>query len=360
MCARTWTWSAVAVLVTLWAAEPLTAEVLSIAGSASVEIREYRAGLPGEIDEASDGFPETSGELPLQVVARLADVAEEVAGSVAAQFADPLTSEAANPEEFAVNLALNSLSPETYYTAAVTLEELRGVRYSAEELSPAADGETVDVQGEFFLDGALAVFANVDVDDLSGVSLKLRITIVKEGDDLAPVQVYSGVLEVSGREAGELRITASGAFPDNGVLDTDLSSIDEELGVFRVLVLPALVIDYTYGATIGQAFDLRATVEVEAANAVGGVGVAAILGTPIDTLQEVISLTRDEAAAEKMTAALQQERAAPTGAPAFRDEIPVPAPVLFPACGLLGWEMWLGLVGLAGMRVVASGRRVAR
>jgi hypothetical protein len=338
------------VMLATWLAAVADGETISLRGSVSVVIEQLRAA-PGaqpeaDIDQASASYPETSDQLPLQVAARRSTVEEEAAGAIAAQFSDPRTVPGPNPEEFACNLTLNSLSPEIYYTARASLEETREVLLRASEVGLVLPGQTVSLRGRLFLDGAIAVFAVPEANDLSAVSVTLRVKVVREVGDQTPETLFVGSLHVVGGTGQQVSTTADGDFPTSGIVDTDLAGLDEELSVFRVIVLPSQTVDYLYQAAPGQPFSLRATIELEAANCPGGVGVAAILGTPLDTLDEVIALTRDAAAAKRMMAALRQERAAPTGEPAFWQE---PQP-LFPACGLLGLESLLALLGLVGLR----------
>ena len=336
------------VISTLWPALPAMAEIISLGGSASAAIQEVRASPTGNTAQASKTFPGTAATLPLQVIARLADSDEEAAGSVAAQFADPNDVAGPNPEEFAFNLALNSLSPEIYYTAQASTEEVRGVQFTASEAG-AADGELVQFRGRVFIDGALAVFAVQDLTDLTGVQLTFSVTIVQQADGHADQEVFAGSISITGGLNRQVCFAAGGDFPTSGILDADLAALDPQLSVFHVVILPNLIVEYPFEARVGQPFTLRAKIAAEAANRPGGAGVAAVLGTPLDTLQEVIALTRDQATAQKMTAALQQERAAPTGKETFPTN---PLKTLFPMCGLFGFESVLGMCGLMALRGV--------
>jgi hypothetical protein len=334
----------------VWLVQPARAEIISVSGSASAAIQSLTASGQTGSDQATKTYPGTDTTLPLQVIARQADVDNGAAGSVAAQFADPQTATGPNPQEFAINLTLNSLSPEIYYKAQARTEELRGIVIHPEEVGVAA-GQTVKLRGRLFLDGVLAVFAITDVQDLTGIAITLRVTIVQQIEGQDDQQVFGGSLDLSGAANRQVIATSEGDLPTSGIVDTDLASLDPELGMFRVFVLPNLILEYPYSATVGQQFALRATVEVEATNQPSGVGVAAILGTPIETLQEVINATRGAAAAKTMATALENERAAPTGEPTF----PEPAPA-FPACGLFGLETLLGALGLVALRA-ARGQR---
>ena len=50
---------------------PAAGDVTSIAGFTQAEVTEYRSGVEGDTDRATESYPETSAELPIQVVARL-------------------------------------------------------------------------------------------------------------------------------------------------------------------------------------------------------------------------------------------------------------------------------------------------
>jgi hypothetical protein len=320
------------------------AEITSISGSASVAIQQFGAGGQTDTNEATKTYPGTDAVLPLQVVVRLSD--EDAAGSAAAQFADPQTAAGPNPEEFAINLTLNSLVPDLYYVAQASATEVRGVLLQPADVGLAAAGQTVELRGRLFLDGVLAVFAVAEATDLTGVTISMRVTIVKEAEGSEAEQVFSGALTITGADQQQVNAAVAGGFPTRGILDADLSALDPELGVFRVFILPNLILDYAYSAVVGQPFTLRATIEVEAANQPDGVGVTAILGAPIETLQEVIEATRGAAAAKTMREAVQKERAAPTGRPTF----PEPTLPWLPACGLFGIESALLLLGVVGLR----------
>ncbi len=319
-------------------------EIKSIAGTVAVEISEFRATSTSGTDAAEASYPDPNTALPLQVVARLGAVDSQAAGSVAAQFADPLTASGDNPEEFAINLTLNSLSPELYYTAHAVTEEVREVVFSAAEAGVPV-GTTQRYLGRVYLDGVLAVFAVNDARDLSGVTLTVQVTVTQERADAEPLEVFAGTLTITGGAERQVSIAADGDMPTRGILDADLSDFDAELGVFRVFVLPNLVLSYPYNVTVGSPFTLRAKIQADAANVPDGVGVSVMLGTPLETFAEVVTLTRSAAAASAMHSAIAAEWAAPTGEPAF-----APTPALLPACGLFGLESLLGPLGLLALR----------
>jgi len=327
------------------------ADITSLAGSAEVTIQEYVSGRAGSTAQARQQFPQPNATLPLQVVARLSLSGEEpAAAAAAAQFADPLNQAQPNPEEFAINLALLSVSKTTRYSADATTEEIRGIVFTTREFPLRESGETITLTGRLFLDGALAVFSPTAQRDLTGANVYLRVTVVKQVTGQADETVFSGRVGLQGGASGGVQQIAEGDFPTQTLIRSDLAPFIDDFDVFELLLLPQLAIDYPYTATIDQPFALRATVAVEAGNAEDETGVAAIIGTPLDSIEEVINAARGSDAAAKTINALQRERANPTGRPAF----PAARPLL-PVCGLFGFEFLLGGGALVGLRL--AGRR---
>ena len=344
---------------------PAPAEIVSLAGSVEAQIIEYYIGKERDSDNVYDVFPETSAELPLQVVARLVspeglagDLTEEAAASVGAQFADPRTVSTPNPEEFAINLALHSISPHIHYEAQASSCETRGVNYAPGELGLfARDGDAVQLIGRLFLDGALTLFAADADQDLTGAYVRLNVTVWQYVEEQDEKIVFEGAVELTGTANGEVEVNVDGDFPTNRLVLSDLSVTASRFDVFRVLILPNMTINYNFDAVVGQEFTLEACVDVEAANLPNGIGVAAILGTPTDTLIDVIDLTTDAQTASQFVSKITEERANPTGDSVFPAVGGWP---FLPACGVLGMESVLGFVALAGFRATTRRGLVIR
>jgi hypothetical protein len=343
---------AVVVLLVVAGTTAAHADITSLSGSVEATVHEFRIGAQGDVEQVSEAYPGTSGELPIQVLARLiSEAPDEAAAMAAAQFADPTELDQANPEEFAINLTLDSISPSIRYTAEAYSQELRGVRFSEADLGEAA-GVSVPLTGRVFVDGALVVFAATPDRDLTGAYVRLLVTIVKQVTGQADQAVFSGSVELTGGAAGSATTSSGGQFPTTGLTLVNLGAISPEFAAFHVLAFPDLQIDYEYQATAGQNFTLRATVKVEAANLENGTGVVALIGTPTDTIVDVITATQGEQIAAKVLSTIQKERDEPTGQPAFSQPI---APPLFGLCGVLGLEAAVGLFALMGLK--SAGRR---
>ncbi len=339
---------ATALAILLGTAVAAQAELTSISGSVYAGVQEIAMGSPGGTATASDSYPDPSANLPLQVVARLFAANDEAAAAVAAQFADPRDLNQPNPEEFALNVALLSTTPNIRYTATTYAQEVRGVLFTQSEFPLREEGESVPLLGQLFVDGALAVFSPASATDLTGAEVTLRITIVMQVPGQDEQQLFAGTVGLTGGPAGRVERVAAGGFPTATLIHENLGPYIDDFALFEVLILPRLTIVYAYTATIGQEFDLVARVEVMAENAAGEVGVAAVIGSPVDAIQEVIATVSGEAVAGKTLALLQQKRADPTGEPAFAVRSPVPG--FLPGCGLFGIEGLLGCLALAGFR----------
>lgn len=323
-----------------------SAEILQIRGSAAVSLQEFRFGAPVSVDQASDRFPETSDVLPLQVLAQLvSDEPEPAAAAAAAQFADPTELAQPNPEEFAVNMALGSVSPNVRYSGNATLTETRDISLSAEELGQA-EGSTVAVGGRLFLDGALAIYAANTGADLSNSRVTLRVTVEKIGGSVGAGTVFSGTVELVGDSSGGVTVGSEGDFPTGTLIFSNVGGLIQEFAAFSLLIIPRIEIDYEYDTVVGEQFQLLATVTVDASNTGGDTGVAALLGTPTDALAAVIEATDGQAAATSFLSTIQKERDDPSGEPAF----PEPPQGLFGLCGLFGVELGVLGLALAGMK----------
>jgi hypothetical protein len=329
------------------------AETVSFSGSANVSVQEFVNGSPGSSASDTKSFPDPDGTLPLQVVSvvRSGTGSFPSAAAAAAQFADPTTQSGDNPEEFAINLTLNSVDPAIRYEATAESQERREILFSAGEVSAGSlDGDEETLIGRLFIDGALTIIAVASDRDLSGAAVTLSATVVKSGSGQSDETVYFGQIELRGQPDGQVVVASDGAFPTNRLILTDLSAINGDFAAFRVLIIPRIEVDFEYKAIVGQPLTLTATIAVDAANAPDNVGVAAVIGTPTDTLTDVIGFTSGTASAAKLVDNLRGERDDPTGEPAFESSEPAP---LFPFCGLFGFE---GLIGLVG--IIALGRRI--
>lgn len=331
----------------VFAAGSSFAEEISFSGKAEASISERIKGVSGKSESSSLVFP--GATLPLQVLADLTSSDNQFpsAGAVAAQFADPTQLNQDNPEEFAINLTLNSVSPEVQYEGVAIAQEIREVVFSAEELGGGlTDGETVELTGRFFVDGALTIIAADSSRDLTGSNVKLTVSVVAAPEGQTSEAALLGEVALVGDTDGGVTVNVDGNFPTSRLVLSNLASLNTEFGVFHVLVIPSIQIDYSYTAIVGTPMTLTASVRVDAANIPDNVGVAAVLGTPASTLTQVIGITNGESAATKTVDLIQRERDDPNGELVF----PTALGGLFGNCGLFGLEFAAGLLAMGGMK----------
>ena len=208
------------------------AEITAIRGAVEVVIQEIRFNVDGDRDEVFEIFPDTSSVLPLQVVGELVASGSELARArAAAQFADPRDLSQPNPEEFAINLALNSLTPNTRYEVRARAEETRDIIFQPGELGDAVEGvEHRRAVGHVARDrqraDPFAVF--LDVRDDHGVG------IFRSGDRLArdqgaeaPAERRLGVLVqiLAGETQHQILVPGCHDLPEYFVVDR-LAEID--------------------------------------------------------------------------------------------------------------------------------------
>ncbi len=345
----------VAVATLAWPSRA-AAEFVDIRGSARIDLQEFVDGSPGDSNFAFDSFPGSQADFPIQVVVRLDSQQSDApaAATGAAQLADPQTSGEPNPSEFAVNIALNSRSSRIRYQSSTRIEETRVVRFDPGEISAdSAVGDLESLFGRLYLDGALAIFADSNQTDLTGTNVKVHVTITLEQAGAAAQTVFNGAITVEGQPAGEINVSADGAFPVNSLVLSDLGGLLGGSNVFLLLVLPNLQLDFVYDVIVGQEATLNAVLELEADSAPES-GVAAVLGTPTDAIDQVISITDGAEVAGKVIQAIERERAHPTGelAADLYDLGGDSRSPIMPLCGLFGFEFVFGLALLGGWRVV--------
>ncbi|MBI5864506.1 MAG: hypothetical protein HZB38_08360, partial [Planctomycetes bacterium] len=238
-------------------------EVVSFSGKAEASITEHVAAASSRSDSASLAYPGSS--LPLQVLAQLSTDASQYpsAGAVAAQFADP-TTDPANPEEFAINLTLNSVAADVAYDGTAIAEETREIVFSAGELGlAAAAGVPQTVRGRLAIDGALTIIAADTTRDLTGSSVKLTVT-VEQATESSTETVFTGAVELAGRPDADVAVLAEGSFPTSRLILSNLAGLGADFGVFHVVIIPNITIDYNYTATVGTPLKLTARVRIDA------------------------------------------------------------------------------------------------
>jgi hypothetical protein len=341
----------------LFSAAVAGARVTDVQAEVSVSLTRLDNGVAGDPNEATAAYPDPNDALPLQVIVRDVNPDSEAAAVVAAQFADPRVDDGIDPNEFALDLSLNTLTEEIRYSASATLVETRTVQFGVGTL-PRVPGQPAEVDGLLTLDGVLAVFADDDVTDLTGNTVRLAVLIEQLDEPNVPTVLVDEYIELAGDPDTMVQQTASEGFPTGGLTRQDLADIDPDLGVFEALVFPALKVPFVYRVRTGQAFDLRVTLTVTASNAGEAAGVTALLGTPLESLAAVIGSTGGNNQARAMNTALAAARVDALQA-AQADRLG-PLGSFIPLCGMVGFELLLVPLVIVGFRVAPKRRMLPR
>lgn len=284
---------------------PARAAINEIRGTVQARLVEILNGSPGDSDDVSDSFPETSSTLPISVVADLASNSESGAGIAAAQLADPTTVLTSNPQEFALSLAISSVAEDRRYEATAGGSESRAIVFSPAEFPGRQNGDRVTVRGRIFVDGALALLAESKTQDLNGAFVRLHVSVSNSSDESS---AFEGEIILTGAANGEATRQATGGLASFNNTFDDLAAINPEFGRFWVVALPSGFVDYSYQAVIGEEFTLTARFDLEAENLPDGVGCAAVIGRPFTTLTQVIGLTENSLAATAAARSIQDQQ----------------------------------------------------
>jgi hypothetical protein len=196
------------------------------------------------------------------------------------------------------------------------------------------------VQSSVFFSGAVILWAIGAEPSLLRTGAELRVSIVR--DDTADV-FFESALNVSADASGGVEVTSTGPIEFEAVslealvgfgLDIETSAVLEhvaETGELAVIVLPPQQHDYTYTVTADEELVLAARLEIHAANAPDGTGVAATLGRPFEELVEFMELGLPGVDGEAIQQAIND-------AVANSDADPPPSDTDRRLCGVLGIE----------------------
>lgn len=324
------------------------ADILEVRGSVNASVAEIAGGAVIERNEVDEFLPDTQPDLPIRSVARVfsAQTATPRAGIAAAQISDITDSVEPNPQDFSVNLALNSLDKDVFFRGRARAEEIRVVQFSRSQLDLPADVDSRSVESHLFLDGVLALFSAAGDRDFTGASVVLHVQVEKRGgNDESSTLVFDGTIALTGASGGAATTSITGGIPADRVLNTSLTTSENGLPAFPAIIIPQIELSYEYTARVDEPFELVATITVEAECRSPDAGAVALIGTPVDDLRAVI----DEITIPPLTAGVVS--VVDDARSARRDEAAVDSQPLFSlpgACGAIGFESLVGVM-FAGM-----------
>jgi hypothetical protein len=325
-----------ALLGALAAATPARTEILGITRTALAEVREVRTERAGDADQVVAVFPGVP--LPLTSRTELADPNEPAGGAALVHF-DELS---VAPSSLRISAGLSSTTPRLAHTVIACAEDLRTIRFTAEETGAAVGTGVSQAQRIVLPAAALAVFGRAGQADLGGAALTLSVSVERETDGRAAELIFSGRIEVRG-EAGGVVAVAYDELLVNGLRQTAPVDVADGVALFGVVTVPATTLSFRYGGLVGESFRLRTRVQLTAANVPNGAGVLAAVGPADSSLADVLTRDWGSDAAQALTAALERERGTPTGGPVT----PPGPPTVTSGCGVFGLESLLGTLVLA-------------
>lgn len=292
----------------LSAAAP-AAEITALSAEATVSVTPVTSGTPGETVTATEILGTNVASLPLQPVAQHVAVGEEAAASVAGQVADPTTVTTANPEDLSINFALSSIDEAIAHRGQATLTETRTIVLDPNDLGGELPGTQVELIGTFFIDGALAILTENAGQDLTGTEIMVSVTITAASGDADPNEVFAGTITYTGTTGADATRTITGDLTALTTLDTQFALETPWFDTVNTLLIIASGVDYRFPAVVGEDVVLSITIELDCHNTPGGTAVAGILGTPLDTIVDVLSLVQDSLAAQEVQSKLLAARA---------------------------------------------------
>ncbi|HOW71330.1 MAG TPA: hypothetical protein PKY77_12070 [Phycisphaerae bacterium] len=261
--------------VALGYGEPLDATV-------NAEVKEYVGLNVVNVDYAFKDLGQTTDNLPLLAEAQLKHSTDPIdisGAAVTANFSEPNLSTLPDPNEFGLVAAGISLTEDVSYAGRGETVEVRRVTFLESEIGEP-NGTALEAHSYFFLDGIVVVWSKSGNLGLSEVLADLSVSVDQiRGTEGVSAPVLSAGLSLVGHSDGTLAVTTSGGISADNLLELDITSSLADVGVARVVVLPELAIPYTYPASVGEQFDLRARVQGSFVNR-SGTGAALLIGVP--------------------------------------------------------------------------------
>ena len=354
----------------LSAGTPALGAILQVDATVTAQVQQFIGGQEGSLDSAFEEFNATTATLPIEVAAELRPPEGAASnGFVAAAFADfrdPTLSTSRNPQEFGLETGAYTPEPDISFSSQAVATETRRVAFSSTDLNLGLGETQRQVFSSVFVSGAAIVWSPAPARDLTGLSVRLHVTVERLEAENEPVVVFDGLLTAAGGPDGTLTVDSPDGIQfelggpellsaaDGSTAET-LQQELAALGDVQVLLVPDQELSYSYAAQPDVEFQLRATLESEVVSLPGGTGLDAVFGRTFETLAGLIadstaSFAKGEATQAALNAAILAGRTR-----VEPDEATLATP-RGPLCGALGGGT-LGL-SLAFLLTVAAARRL--
>lgn len=344
------------------------AVVQSIDATVVAEVKQFVDGQVLNSDYAFQALDQTTGNLPLIVVAELPgeEGHDENAGAVASTFFfDPRLSTEPDPDEFGLDVSVYSLLDNVLYQGRSHATETRQITFTESDINRPA-GTALEIRSFFFLDGYLVVWTDAETADLSGTMAEVVLSVEQIRSEQSG-QVLDARLLLEGQADGSVALGAEGALSVENVVLMEMIHEIPELGRVYVVVIPDIAIPYLYRANVEEAFVLKADISVRA-HGQPMTGASVALGLPLQGLTELINrITGELTTGEQFQGLLDEsvKNSPPASMPLRADntnlirvvgELPTTG-LLPPLCGGMAVELVYVLAGLTLMRAMQDGRK---
>ncbi len=361
-------------LVILAIASQAQGEVTDIKADISAEVTELIEGETGSGDLSTESFDGTSPILPIQAFAGLggydlSDTAADASTSNGARaitdFDDPTISSTANPMEFGLEADCFSQVARTSYLVTSEADEYRDLVFSAADLDVTSTGMSNEVISNVFFEGAVLIWADDTVTDLSGMTVAFDFDVTRsstggnsESDATnANEQVFDAHVAITGQgstltadHSSNLSLYVGGPelLLSLGGQDAIVAAEElEDIGTVYLMILPQQTVQYTFQASADEALRLSAHAECVVRNLPGGTGIGAVFGRSFLALADVVQSHAKVTSGKRIERAINEAIGEP--------EIFEQQAASVPLCGTLGIET--PAVGLLGFCSFIGRRR---
>lgn len=339
-----WCCCVVAMAVCAW--QPAKGEVTNFTGSSSAKVIQFSGLLPVQSDFEQAIISITTDKPPAVSRARLDrhETEEEIvaAGQVVAIYTEPNLNDFFGPSDVGLDLGAFSDDSFTSWLVEATAQETRTVEFASTGDTNLLTGfvSSDRASSSVSLSGILLITANDPAYDLSGAEASIQVKVSKRQIGHLPETLLEGTVKLVGGPNGSVEIAeSSGAFAMSFLSVVDFETGIEDLPLVRAVQFLGTQLPYEYDIVTGQPIFLDLAVTSQLHVPPGGVGAAAVFGTPMDGLASVLErIKKDDSGARLLDVVNQHVDT--TGAAYVNND---------PLAGLSGMCGSTGAASFAGM-----------
>ncbi len=300
-------------LSALLAPASLSAEVISVTGSATATVIEYSGTVEVERDYHRESVPQTISVPPAVARAQLDRLDSEgdvtAGGQVVTILHRPNYTGTGAPNDAGLDMGSFSDDDVTSWFVQGMVSETRTVVLRAGEVGGDTRwGNRGRVRSRVLLSGVLLILSSRADVDLSQVEARFRFSVIQRSPGRDAVELVSGAVGLVGGPNGAVEvIRAPGALSGAFLPLLDAPEIIPELPVVKAVPFTGVNIPYEYEAVVGEAFELELSVEAHVQTIPGGTGAAAVFGAPMDGLASVLQRVKQSDLGKRVAAAVSKQ-----------------------------------------------------